>query len=298
MDASIIICTYNRSQLLERVLAALTKQTVPAKDFEVIVVDDGSRDETARICHRMQALLPNFKCISLKENIGTALARNKGVEAAEADYILFIDDDCIPAVDWIENSCIAMKKSAIVAGAVTSVPSPYLLLCHNIAEFHGVMPGRKKTYVDFLAGANMGYHRLILDSLGGFEAHSKNAEDMDIVLRARSRGHLILFAPDARVTHDPPNRDSLASIIHYSIEHAKTTILLRNQYRRLLHTPIILRSSLLILLFSPIIASAVTLKMYCCNRSVMKLPWTMPVVFFLKLSWCWGAARGLRSIDK
>ena len=294
MKASVIISTYNRAPFLERVLRTLVEQTEPMDSFEIIVVDDHSGDDTPQVCKRLQNCFLNFRYIRLTRKSGTASARNAGIDSARAKHILFIDDDCIPERDWIANMRIALGKYPIVAGAITSASSPYFLLCHNISEFHGVMFGRKTAFVDFIAGANMGFQHYVLDALNGFWPQSKHAEDMEIILRARSQGYRIFFAPNAKVVHDPPGRRTLAEIVQYSVRHAEITVHLRNRYRELLQTPLILRSSLLTLLFSPIIASAVTLQMYCRNKTIRKWPWTMPLVFILKLSWCWGAARGIK----
>ena len=298
MDASIVICTYNRSRLLERLLLALSKQTLPPERFEVIIVDDGSADDTQKVFHDMQPLFPNNKYILLHENEGLAVARNKGIETAEADNLLFIDDDCIPRADWVETLCAALGENAIVAGAVESAVSPFILLCHNIAEFHGVMPGRAQGHVSFIAGANMGIKRFVLTALKGFKSELRYAQDMELALRARSRGYRILFAPEARALHAPPDRNTFTRIVCYTVNHARATVLLRNQYQQLLFTPLILRHAVLTLLTSPIIAFGVTIKIYVCNPTLAKFFWTAPMIFGLKMAWCWGAAQGLIKRDR
>ena len=97
ISSSVIICTYNRSHLLRRTLQALTAQKVGSDKFEVIVVDDDSRDDTAEIYRNMRGSLKNLRYIPLHENVGAATGRNRGIEAATGECILFTDDDCIPA---------------------------------------------------------------------------------------------------------------------------------------------------------------------------------------------------------
>jgi GT2 family glycosyltransferase len=207
--------------------------------------------------------------------------------------LLFTDDDCIPEQDWAERMCMALEQQSIVAGVVASPSSNYIKLCHNIAEFHRFMPGCKGGNVDFVAGANMGIARSLLEELGGFQEGRVLAGDMELVLRARVKGYRVHLASDAMVTHDPERTD-LRTVLGYAAEHASTTILLRNEYRSLLRTPFVLRSSVLVLLAAPLIALKVTLGIYLANSRLARLFWTLPLVYALKLAWCWGAARGLR----
>jgi glycosyltransferase involved in cell wall biosynthesis len=294
---SVIICTYNRAALLHRALRSLSGQTLDKKYFEIIVVDDGSHDDTIGVCERMRGELPNLIYISCGTNMGAPKARNRGIEEASGEYLLFTDDDCIPAGDWVERMGEALEKEQVVAGAVASRSENYLILCHNIAQFHPFMPGKKAGLVEFIAGANMAFHRSVLKDLGGFVSKTGHADDMDIILRARLKGYRIFFVPDALVTHVPA-RSTLYGILKYSAVHASTTIDLRNQYRSLLNTPFIFGSPALILAAAPLIALKVTSKIYLSNPELLRYICTAPVVYALKLAWCWGAANGLRKRSK
>ena len=291
---SIIICTYNRAPLLKRVLRSLTKQSLPLNQFEVIVVDDGSQDETAHVCEVMVGEMPNLRYVSTGTNLGLAKARNVGFKAARGDYILFTDDDCIADRRWVERMREALVLNEIAAGAVASPTESFLKLCHNIAEFHPFMPGQKEGQREFIAGANMGFQRSALDDLNGFKDKTNPSEDMELILRARMKGYRAYFVPDAMVEHDP-DRTTLASIFKYAAQHAAQTVILRNRYRSLLRTPFILRSPALLLAAAPAIALKVTSGIYIRNPRVAKLLYTAPMVYALKLAWCWGAARSLRN---
>jgi GT2 family glycosyltransferase len=225
-------------------------------------------------------------------NLGISCSRNRGIKSAKGEFILFTDDDCIANNDWVEQMSAALEREPVVAGAVESPESNYIRLCHNIAEFHPFIPGRKPGKVEFIAGANMGFRRSVLDELGGFDEKVKTAEDMAFILRARSNGYSIYLACEAVVTHKH-DRATLGSVFGYSAKHASTTILLRNEYRSLLGTPFVLRSPFLTIMAAPVIALKVTLGIYMHNHRLARLFWTAPLVYGLKLAWCWGAARGL-----
>lgn len=291
---SVIIATYNRAPLLRRALLALSQQILGPNQFEVIVVDDGSKDDTAAVCEAMRREVPSLRYVSTGTNDGVAHARNVGIGVATGDPILFTDDDCLPAPQWVERMSAALEREAIVGGAVESPVSNFVKLCHNIAQFHAYMPGQKSGPMDFIAGANMGFQRSVLEELNGFNADIETSEDMEFILRAREKGYSAYFIPDAVVTHDP-DRTTLRSIFTYAAQHAATTICLRNRYQSFLRTPFVLRSPQLLLATAPVIAMTVTTGIYLHNRNIAKRFWTAPMVYALKLAWCWGAARGLRN---
>jgi len=270
---------------------------MPAKQFEVIVVDDGSEDHTAKVCDMIQPELSSLRYVSTGANIGLANAANLGVNSAKGNLVLFTDDDCIPQEDWVERMRVALEREDIVAGAVESPTSNYIKLCHNISQFHCFMPGRKVEWVDFVAGANVGFNRSVLEELGGFEQNRRNCPDTEFILRARMKGYRIFFADNAIITHDPA-RTSLTSIFRYSADHASHTILLRNKYSKLMRTPFVLCSGALVLLAAPVIALRVTLGIYLGNLRLLRVIQTALVVYALKLAWCWGAARGLRTLKE
>jgi len=238
-----------------------------------------------------------IRLVSTKENKGPSHARNLGLTSATGNYILFTDDDCVAEEDWVEEMCAALDREPIVAGAIVSPKSGYVKLCHNIAHFHPFMPGRKSGPVDFVASANMGIRRDVIDELDGFNDEMRLAGDMELCLRARSIGYQPYLIQETAVMHDP-DYISLAGAVKSAYSHAATTILLRNKFCSLLRTPFALKYPLLILLASPLIALKVTCRIYRKNPRLMKLFWTAPFVFVLKLVWCFGAASGLKRSKK
>src|SRR2546429_9359593 len=95
-SVSIIIPTFNGGRRIGKCLDALLKQT-PGKDVEILVVNDGSTDNTVDIVKKY----PGVRCIS-QRNAGPAAARNRGVGEAQGSIILLTDDDCIPMADWVD----------------------------------------------------------------------------------------------------------------------------------------------------------------------------------------------------
>lgn len=296
MLTSVIIVTRNRAELLARCLAALVEQTAPPETFEAIVVDDGSQDDTRSVCHLMKKKISNLLYVSTERHIGLSAGRNRGIQQAKGQYLIFTDDDCIAASDWVEQMKKALDEKAIIAGAVATSSTHFLRVCHNVAQFHQFMPGSQHGPSQFIAGANMGFRRSVLDSLGGFRK-TGFAGDTELILRARQKGYTIWFVPESIVIHDP-QRTTWATIFRYASEHAAATIILRNRYSGLLRTPLVLRSPILLLLASPIIALKVTVSIYLKNPCLKRQVRTAPVVFLLKLAWCYGAYRGLKNYNR
>ena len=290
--ASVIIRTRNRARFLRRVLRSLACQTADPEHFEIVVVNDGSEDNTDEECQRLQSALPNMRHLSMKRHVGFGRAGNMGFKETRGDVILFTDDDCIVKEDWVERMAAALDQNPIIAGAIASPTDKYIKLCHNIDEFHPFLLGRKSRPVKFIAGANMGFQRAIFEELKGFRVNGHLCQDMELILRARSLGYYPYFEAEAIVTHDP-DRNTFAAALSHSAFRASETILLRKQYRSLLKTPVVLRSPLLLLAFAPLIALKVTTGIYFGNRRLIRHLWSVPVVYLLKLAWCWGAARSL-----
>jgi glycosyltransferase involved in cell wall biosynthesis len=105
-----VLPTFNRAALLERALASVRAQTRPA--CEVVVVDDGSSDDTAE---RMRRLRPWVRAL-FQRNRGAAAARNRGVRAVRADWVAFLDDDDVWAPDHLERVAAAIEATGGAAG--------------------------------------------------------------------------------------------------------------------------------------------------------------------------------------
>lgn len=100
MKLSIIIPAYNVEKYLSQCLESCYRQDIPENDYEVIVINDGSKDRTLEIALQWESIHDNLKVIS-QENKGLSQARNKGLEAAVGDFIMFLDSD-----DWIVDNCL------------------------------------------------------------------------------------------------------------------------------------------------------------------------------------------------
>ena len=101
-DVVIVVPTRNRASQLERTLQNLLLQTIPTQDFEVVVVDNDSGDETPEFLRRFGQRFPNWQCFR-QPKPGAAAARNAGIASCQGAIVLFIDDDVIAEPDLVRQ---------------------------------------------------------------------------------------------------------------------------------------------------------------------------------------------------
>ena len=132
-NISVVLPTFNRAELLQKQLNALSKQTLDTNLFEIIVVNDGSSDATFEILNEWKAKHTNRVVLHLK-NGGPAKARNAGVAAAKGEIIAFTDDDCVVAKDWLNVIHSAFQKNSAIAlqGRTTTDRAKRTPLTHQI----------------------------------------------------------------------------------------------------------------------------------------------------------------------
>jgi len=125
MRATIQLCTYNRAHLLGRVLDACFEQTAAAESYEVVLVDDGSRDETPQVIEAARARAACAFTVVSQANAGLARARNAGIALARGERIIFIDDDILPVPSFVAEHLRShdAHPAAIVRGAVINTES-------------------------------------------------------------------------------------------------------------------------------------------------------------------------------
>ena len=192
---SIVIPTFNSSSLLLRCLEALKNQSVPKSEFEIIVANDGSTDETIQILSQFQVKSNlNLKWTSIP-NSGPGNARNAGVKISRGLWIGFLDADVIPDINWIENA-IKLIHQKPYAGAFegrTEVSQRKMAtpFTHQTENLDG---GRYPTC-----------NFLVRRSLANFYPAYKIPfrEDSDLAFSILESGFKIIFAPELTVEHPP-----------------------------------------------------------------------------------------------
>jgi GT2 family glycosyltransferase len=198
---SVVVCTYNGAHLIRDCMEGLMRLEYP--DFEVIVVSDGSTDQTAQIVSEYP-----FRLIST-ENRGLSAARNTGMRAATGEIVAYTDDDARPDPHWLQYLAHSFKKyrfagvggpnlapvgDGLIADCVANAPGGpiHVLLSNRVAEH--------------IPGCNMAFRHDVLQEVGGCDPIYRVAgDDVDLCWRVQQAGGTIGFHPAALVWHHRRN---------------------------------------------------------------------------------------------
>jgi glycosyltransferase involved in cell wall biosynthesis len=199
-DVAVAVATRNRSALLAELLDSLRAQTLDGESFEVIVVNDGSTDDTAELLERERAEGGLDLTVIKRDGGGPAAGRNAAWRAARAPLVAFTDDDCVADPGWLEAGVRAARAhpETIVQGRTEPRPdqlhrrSPF----SRTQDIHGAGP--------LFETCNIFYPRSLLQSLEGFAEDVFKlpaGEDTDLAWRALERGCSTEYEPSALVHH-------------------------------------------------------------------------------------------------
>lgn len=206
---SVIVPAFNAELTLPACLKALREQSVPQSDYEVIVVDDGSSDDTSKIAKQY-----NVKCI-YQTNRGPAAARNRGVSEAEGEIVLFTDADCIPDRNWIYEMALPFEDSKVmgVKGAYKTRQTQ-LAARFAQAEFEDRYDLlQQHASIDMIDTYSAAFRKDIFEKMDGFDEGFPvaNNEDTEFSYRLAAAGYKMVFNPRAFVYHTHP--DTLAKYL-------------------------------------------------------------------------------------
>ncbi len=196
---SVIVPAYNAAATLPACLAALAAQDYPRERCEVIVVDDGSQDETAALAEAAGVH------VIRQANAGPAAARNAGAAAAQGELLLFTDADCAPVPGWI-SALVAPFADPEVAGAKGAYLTRQRELVPRFTQLeyedrYDRMAGAET--IDFVDTYSAAYRREVFQANGGFDTifPTASVEDQELSFRLAEKGYRLVFVPQARVYH-------------------------------------------------------------------------------------------------
>jgi glycosyltransferase involved in cell wall biosynthesis len=210
IDFSVVIPTYNRVATIDEAIGSVLKQTLPAK--EIIIVDDGSTDDTVQRVASMSN--PLIKVLVNDRNMGATASRNRGAKAATGEWIALLDSDDTwhPEKLATERALIASSGDGVVALASNHV----LVIDGQVGEF----PTQKERVPDlanrlrsenFLGTCScMTVRREEFLAIGGFDEQLKSCQDWDLWLRAAGAGKVLISTP-AHVFYRMSTRDCIST---------------------------------------------------------------------------------------
>lgn len=204
-SVSVIVPVYNDAGRIGKCIEALLNQTYPLEKFEVLIVDNGSTDETCSVIEKYPVKL-------LIENTieSSYAARNTGIQNAQGEIIAFTDSDCIPYPDWIEKGVTTLLRipdCGLVGGRIEiffkNADRP------NAIEFYdSIMGFNQKEDIErhnFASTANVFTFKKVFDSVGLFKEKLKSGGDNEWGRRVFAHGYKLIYADDTIVNHAARN---------------------------------------------------------------------------------------------
>ena len=195
---SVVVCSYNGARTLEGCLQSLLKIDYP--NFEVVLVDDGSKDNTQEIA----AKYPAVKNV-LQKNMGLSYARNVGARASTGEIIAYTDSDCMADPDWLYQlvGTLISGEYAGVGGPNISPPAEdWIQACVSASPGGPSHVLLTDVVAEHIPGCNMAFYRWAFELVGGFDVEYRKAgDDVDFCWRLQQLGHVIAFSPSAIVWH-------------------------------------------------------------------------------------------------
>ena len=214
IEISVVVCTRNRAPSLAATLASLAAQTLDAARVEVVVVDNGSTDDTPDLLART----PGVRAV-VEPRVGLSAARNTGVKAAAGEVVAFIDDDAVARADWLARIAAGFADGGVGAltGRVEPVweaPRPVWLPDALLPYLSVVDWGGRACILErgqWLCGTNMAFRRAALARAGGFsEALGRrdgvllSNEEVLVQRRLAADGVVARYDPAVVVGHRVP----------------------------------------------------------------------------------------------
>jgi glycosyltransferase involved in cell wall biosynthesis len=204
---SVVVCAYNAASTMDGCLASFLKVDYPA--FEVVVVDDGSKDETGAIADRYAALAPDRYVVVHQANQGLSVARNVGFAHSRGEIIAYTDSDCYVDPHWLTYMALAFADPRFAAVGGPNLPPPE---DNRVAACVAVSPGApthvllKDDLAEHIPGCNMAFRREALAAVDGFDATYRAAgDDVDVCWRLQDLGYTIGFSAAMTVWHHRRN---------------------------------------------------------------------------------------------
>lgn len=214
--ASIVICTRNRASVFHETCDALLSIDETSFEWEVVIVDNASTDETYQVASAFAQQASQPVSIVREETLGLSRARNTGIETARGHIILFLDDDAIPWTGWLSRLVDALSETETWAAGGPVEPAfaselpewfsdrflPYLTvwdLGPEVLELH---------YNEYPRGANIGFRREAFERFGQFSTELGrkadsllSCEEIELCLRIERGGKSVKYIPGAGVDH-------------------------------------------------------------------------------------------------
>ena len=231
MQFSIIIPVYNRPQEVDELLESLCGQT--RKDFEVVVVEDGSSERCDTVCEKYADKLELH--YHFKPNSGPGPSRNYGAERSQGEYLIILDSDVIVPVNYLEiikeeldrEPCDAFGGPDRAHPSFTPIQKAINYSMTSFFTTGGIRGGKQKLDKFYPRSFNLGIKKSVYEALGGF-APMRYGEDIDLSTRIFKGGYSCRLFPEAFVYHK--RRVKFSSFFRQVKHSGEARVILKNKY--------------------------------------------------------------------
>ena len=208
---TVVVCTYNRAYILAECLASLVSQTTPLDQFEILVIDNNSTDDTHKVAAEFCDRVPDARVV-FEPSQGLSHARNRGLAEAQSEWIAFIDDDAKAHPGWV-----ASILSTIAKNDFDAFGGPYYAW-HRFGTPPAWLPESFGTYlgsptygplgIHHIPGGNCAFKKQAVIDAGAFPVELGMAghkcaygEETLVFNRLKASGNRLGFVPDMRIDH-------------------------------------------------------------------------------------------------
>lgn len=208
-----VIIPFSKFDQAQVALGKLMQQTYPAEQTEILVVGSGSS--------ALAASWP-IRAIETKPIYYPGEARNIGAREASGEYFLFLDDDCEPALDWIEQNVreLELPEVGAVGGQIAGKSKAFFAQCVDFSRFAFNQVNQRKE--EAVCSASLGVKRKVFEEAQGFNEGLRSEEDMDFCYRLMRFGYKTVYQPAIKVLHDH-RRNSFGILLRYSYFYGRVS---------------------------------------------------------------------------
>lgn len=245
----------------------------------------------------LQDYLKDIIFINTPEPINAAAARNLGIKSSKADYLLFLDADCLAEPGWIMKMVSKLQEGwDAVGGGVKFDQKPYWALVYNLSMFHEFMWTQNERQADYLPTLNLAVKKETIDQVGVLDESLQRVQDIDWTRRMVAAKCKLFFYPNAGIIHKP-TISSIKSLWRQHYKNGYFSYQVRCKFQKRFSNGFF-RSSLFWIIFSPLIGLIVSLRIYFRSIKNLKYITSFPGLVISKMSWCFGAAAMARQMRR
>jgi glycosyltransferase involved in cell wall biosynthesis len=240
---ALVVATYNRARQITKLLESLERQSLARDQWEVMICDDGSSDETPTALESCRQRLNYTLRIITQKNQGQCVARDQAIRSTKAAYIVIVDDDMEVKPDFLQAyfEAFADRRKRVIIGRVyprddwKKYPMYEAMREHDMNESHcALAAGTLQPTGTYFITQNVGFSREFYLEVGGFDAKLKLAEDCELGWRFEKNSAEFIFSNAASAVHHS-NIGSYHKWMQRQYDYGKYCVYIWEKYGREIH---------------------------------------------------------------